>query len=126
LGLKIEVGRFHPANSISAWDAVRKSLNSNWTKDNASIIRKINQAIDKDVAAAGGGDLYKVADRMHQAEKILFGSKGIKTIFGEIDPNGVQTATAFEAIPKTLNSMSFDQWRHIYDTADQLSRGSVK
>ena len=126
VGFEDEVGKFHPANSISAWDAVRKSLNSNWTKDNASVIRKINQAIDKDVAAAGGGDLYKSADRMHQAEKMLFGSKGIKTIFGEIDPNGVQTGAAFESIPQKLNSMPFDQWRHIYDTADQLSKGSVK
>lgn len=126
VGFEDEFGKFHPANSISAWDAVRKSLNSNWTKDNATVIRKINQAIDKDVAAAGGGDLYKAADRMHQAEKMLFGSKGIKTIFGEIDPNGVQTGSAFEAIPQKLNSMPFDQWRHIYDTADQLSKGSVK
>lgn len=125
-GFEDEFGNFHPANSISAWDAVRKSLNQNWTKDNASVIRQINQAIDKDVAAAGGGDLYKAADRMHQAEKTLFGSKGIKTLFGDIDPNGVQTGAAFEVIPKKLNSMPFDQWRHIYDAADQLSRGSMK
>jgi hypothetical protein len=126
VGFEDEFGKFHPANSISAWDAVRKSLNSNWTKDNATVIRKINQAIDKDVAAAGGGDLYKAADRMHQAEKVLFGSRGIKTIFGEIDPNGVQTGTPFEVIPQKLNSMPFDQWRHIYDTADELSKGRIK
>jgi hypothetical protein len=126
VGFEDEFGNFHPANSISAWDAVRKSLNQNWTKDNASVIRKINQAIDKDVATAGGGDLYKAADRMHQAEKTLFGSKGIKTLFGDVDPNGVQAGTAFDAIPQKLNSMPFDQWRHIYDTADQLSRGTFK
>jgi hypothetical protein len=126
VGFEDEFGTFHPANSISSWDAVRKSLNQNWTKDNASVIRKINQAIDKDVATAGGGDLYKAADRMHQAEKTLFGSKGIKTLFGDVDPNGVQAGTAFDVIPQKLNSMPFDQWRHIYDTADQLSRGTFK
>jgi hypothetical protein len=126
VGFEDEFGNFHPANSISAWDAVRKSLNQNWTKDNASVIRKINQAIDKDVATAGGGDLYKAADRMHQAEKTLFGSKGIKTLFGDVDPNGVQAGTAFDVIPQKLNSMPFDQWRHIYDTADQLSSGKFK
>lgn len=125
-GFEDEFGNFHPANSISAWDAVRKALNQNWTKDNASVIRQINQAIDKDVAAAGGGDLYKAADRMHQAEKTLFGSKGIKTFFGDIDPNGVQTGKAFDVIPKELNSLKFDEWRHIFDTADQLSKGSIK
>lgn len=126
VGFQDEFGNFHPANSISAWDAVRKALNANWTKDNANVIRQINQAIDKDVAAAGGGDLYKAADRMHKAEKVLFESKGIKNIFGEIDPNGVQTGAAFETIPQKLNSMPFDQWRHIYDTADQVSKGFVK
>jgi hypothetical protein len=126
VGFEDDVGKFHPANSISGWDAVRKSLNSNWTKDNASVIRKINEAIDKDVAAAGGGDLYKAADRMHKAEKVLFSSKGIKNMFGEIDPNGVSTGTASEAIPKKLNEIKFDEWRHIYDMADQISKGSVK
>ena len=125
-GFEDEFGKFHPANSISAWDAVRKSLNSNWTKDNASVIRKINDAIDKDVASAGGGDLYKAADRMHKAEKVLFSSKGIKNMFGEIDPNGIPTGTAADVIPKRLNEIHFDEWRHIYDTADQISKGSIK
>ena len=126
VGFEDEFGVFHPANSISAFDAVKKANNAGWTKDNAKVIRRINQAIDKDVATAGGGDLYKVADRMHQAQKTLFGSKGIKTLFGNIDPNGVQAGTAFDVIPQKLNSMPFDQWRHIYDTADQLSRGTFK
>lgn len=126
VGFEDEFGVFHPANSISAFDAVKKANNAGWTKDNAKVIRRINQAIDKDVATAGGGDLYKVADRMHQAQKTLFGSKGIKTLFGNVDPNGVQAGTAFDVIPQKLNSMPFDQWRHIYDTADQLSKGTFK
>jgi len=56
----------------------------------------------------------------------LFGSKGIKQIFGEIDPNGVQTAVAYEAIPQKLNSMPTDQWKHIYDTAEKLSKGVLE
>jgi hypothetical protein len=126
VGFTDEFGTFHPANSISAFDAVKKSLNKGWTKENAKVIRTINQAIDKDVATAGGGDLYKIADRMHQAEKTLFGSKGIKKLFGDVDPNGVQAGTAFDVIPQKLNSMPFDEWRHIYDTVDQLSRGTFK
>lgn len=126
VGFEDEFGTFHPANSISAFDAVKKANNAGWTKENAKVIRRINQAIDKDVALAGGGDLYKAADRMHQAEKTLFGSKGIKTFFGDLDPNGIQTAKPFDVIPKELNALKFDQWRHIYDTADQLSRGTFK
>jgi hypothetical protein len=126
VGFKDEFGTVHPANSISAWDAVRKSLNNEWTKDNASVIRKINQSIDQDVAAAGGGDLYKRADNLHKAEKTLFESKGIKTLFGNIDSNGVELATPYEQIPKKLNGMTIDQWKHIHDVADSLSRGQIR
>jgi hypothetical protein len=110
---------------VGAWTAVQKALNSNWTKDNAGVIKQINQAIERDIGQAGGLDLLKKADSLHQAEKVLFGSKGIKEIFGDIDPNGVQTATAFDVIPQKLNSMPLDQWKHIYDTAEKVSKGSI-
>lgn len=125
VGFKDEMGNVYAPNSVNGWVAVQKSLNSNWTKDNAGIIRQINQAIEKDIGAAGGLELLKKADSLHQAEKTLFGSKGIKEIFGDIDPNGVQTATAFDVIPQKLNSMPLDQWKHIYDTAEKVSKGSI-
>ncbi|CAB4151966.1 hypothetical protein UFOVP599_44 [uncultured Caudovirales phage] len=126
VGFEDKAGNVLPPNSISAWKAVREALNSEWTKDNASTIGKINAAIDKDIALAGGQDLYKKADNLHKAEKKIFESKGIKTLFGEVDPNGVQTATSFEAIPKKLNQMPVDQWKHIYDTYDEISKGRVR
>jgi hypothetical protein len=125
VGFEDEMGTFHPPNTVSAWTAVQKSLNNNWTPQNASVIRRINQAIERDIGEAGGLDLLKKADSLHQAEKVLFGSKGIKQIFGDIDPNGVQTATAFDAIPQKLNSMPLDQWKHIYDTAERVSSGKL-
>jgi hypothetical protein len=125
VGFEDRAGNILPPNSIAAWKAVRESLNGEWTRDNASVIRKINDAIDQDIAKAGGQDLYKKADNLHKAEKKIFESKGIKTLFGDVDPNGVQTATNFEAIPKKLNSMPVDQWKHIYDTAEKVSKGSI-
>ena len=125
IGFKDEMGNVYAPNTVGAWTAVQKALNSNWTKDNAGVIRQINQAIERDIGQAGGLELLKKADSLHQAEKVLFGSKGIKEIFGDIDPNGVQTATAFDAIPQKLNSMPLDQWRHIYDTAEKVSKGSI-
>jgi hypothetical protein len=125
IGFKDEMGNVHGPNTVGAWTAVQKSLNENWTPQNAAIIRKINQAIERDIGQAGGLELLKKADSLHQAEKVLFGSKGIKQVFGDIDPNGVQTATAFDAIPQKLNSMPLDQWRHIYDTAEKVSKGTI-
>jgi len=123
MGFEDEFGNKYAPNTIGAWDAVRKSLNADWTPSNASVIRKINNAIDKDIAGAGGQELYKKADQLHQAEKTLFSSKGIKSIFGDIDPNGVQTGTPFEQIPAKLNKIPKDEWAHIYDTADKISKG---
>jgi hypothetical protein len=37
----------------------------------------------------------------------------------------VQTGTAYEQIPQKLNNMPFDQWRHVYDTLDQVSQGRI-
>lgn len=125
VGFKDEMGNVYAPNTVGAWTAVQKSLNSNWTRENAAVIRQINQAIERDIAGAGGLDLLKKADQLHQAEKVLFGSKGIKQVFGDIDPNGVQTATAFDAIPQKLNSMPTDQWRHIYDTAEKVAKGTI-
>jgi len=124
-GFKDEFGNVHAANTINAWDAVRKALNADWTPDNASMIRKINQAIDKDISSAGGQELFKKADALHQAEKTLFGSKGIKTIFGDIDPNGVSMATPPDQLMGKLNKLPFEQWRHIYDTADKIASGKL-
>jgi hypothetical protein len=126
VGFEDKAGNILPPNSIAAWKAVREALNAEWSKDNASVVGKINNAIDKDIALAGGQDLYKKADNLHKAEKKIFESKGIKSLFGEVDPNGVQTATSFEAIPKKLNSMPPDQWKHIYDTFDEISKGRVR
>jgi hypothetical protein len=126
VGFEDRAGNILPPNSIAAWKAVREALNGEWTKDNASTIGKINSAIDKDIALAGGQDLYKKADNLFKAEKKIFESKGIKSLFGEVDPNGVQTATSFDAIPKKLNTMPPDQWKHIYDTFDEISKGRVR
>jgi hypothetical protein len=126
VGFEDRAGNILPPNSIASWKAVREALNAEWTRDNASTIAKINNAIDQDIAKAGGQDLYKKADNLHKAEKKIFESKGIKTLFGDVDPNGVQTATNFEAIPKKLNSMPVDQWKHIYDTYDEISKGRVR
>jgi hypothetical protein len=125
IGFKDDMGNVHAPNTVGAWIAVQKKLNSDWTPQNASIIRNINQAIESDIGQAGGLDMLKKADSLHQAEKVLFGSKGIKQVFGDIDPNGVQTATAFDAIPQKLNSMPLDQWKHIYDTAEKVSKGTI-
>lgn len=118
-------GEMYAPNSVAAWDAVRKSLNSNWSPANAGTIREINGAIDQDIAATGGQEMYKLGDRIHQVEKTLLDSRGIGSVLGDYDANGVKTGPALENIPARLNSMPLDQWQHIRDTLDSLSRGQI-
>lgn len=119
-------GEMYAPGSVGAWDAVRKSINSNWSPSTAGTIREINGAIDRDTAAAGGNEMYKLGDRIHQVEKTLLQSKGIGSVLGEYDANGVKTGTPLENIPSKLNSMPIDQWQHIHDTLDDLSRGQIR
>ena len=126
VGFEDEFGVHHPAGSISAYFAARKAINDGWSPDNAMTIAKINRAIDQDISAAGGGDLYKKANKLHEAEKTLFESKGMKELFGEIDPNGIKKGIPFEQMISKLNSMPVDQWKHVFDTFSLLENGLIK
>ena len=128
-GFKLPDGSIAPPGSVAAFDHVRKTLNSPkiWSRDKASSIREINQAIDRDIAAVADPALYKLGDKIHQLEKSIFESKGIKSLFGELDQNGVLTsATPLEKIPSKLNNLPKDQWRHVRDTLNDLSNGRVR
>jgi hypothetical protein len=119
-------GEMYAPGSVAAWDAVRKSMNANWSPATAGTIREVNGAIDQDIAATGGQEMYKLGDRIHQVEKTLLDSRGIGSVLGEYDANGIKTGPSLESIPAKLNSMPLDQWQHIHDTLDDLSRGQIR
>ena len=128
-GFKMRDGTMLPPGSVAAYDHVKKIFNSPkiWNRDRASLIRDINGAIDRDIAAVADPALYKLGDNIHKLEKDLFKSKGIDKIFGEVDKNGVITsATALEKIPQKLNNMPKDQWRHIRETLNELAQGRIR
>jgi hypothetical protein len=119
-------GEVHQPGSVGAWDAVRKSNNAGWSPDNARTIAAINRAIDQDVSAAAGSDAYKLGDAIHRAEKTVMDTPAISKIFGGADANGIKDGTALEKLTSKLNNMPLDQWRHVYNTLDDLSRGIVR
>jgi len=119
-------GDMYAPNSVAAWDAVRKSINSEWSPSNRNVVRQLNGAIDSDIAAAGGQEMYKLGDRVHQVEKTLLDSKGIGSVLGDYDANGIKTGASLDSIPSKLNTMPLDQWQHIHDTLDDLSRGQIR
>lgn len=114
-----------PGGSVAAMEKLRQAVNRQWSPQNRHFVGQVVNAIDDDVASAGGPGLLAQGRQIHQAEKTIFGSPGIKRLFGDVDPNGVQTATPFEKIPSTLNNMPYDQWRHVFDTYDAVSKGRI-
>jgi hypothetical protein len=129
VGFELPNGEIAPAGSVAAFDAVRKSNNApgTWTPERANTIRKINQAIDKDIAAVADPALYKLGDKIHQVEKTILGSNGFKRLFGEVGENGTVTAkVAPEKLLSSLNNLRKDEWRHIRDTFSELANGRVR
>jgi hypothetical protein len=129
VGFELPDGKIAPAGSVAAFDAVRKSNNApgTWTPERANTIRKINQAIDKDIAAVADPALYKLGDKIHQVEKTILGSNGFKRLFGEVGENGTVTSkVAPEKLLSSLNNLRKDEWRHIRDTFSELANGRVR
>lgn len=112
-------------NSIASMEKLRQSLNAQWTPQNKWAIGRAIEAIDNDAALAGGPGLYERGRAIHAAEKQLYGSKGISTIFGDLDANGIQLGTDFEKIPQKLNALPQDQWNHIYETVNSVANGHI-
>ena len=119
-------GEVTAPGSVAAWDAVRKSNNAGWTHENARTIGAINRAIDQDVAAAAGSDAYKLGDAIHKAEKTIMDTPAISKVFGSMDANGIKSGVPLEKLPSKLNNLPLDQWKHIYNTLDDLTRGQVR
>jgi hypothetical protein len=127
VGFELPDGKMAPAGSVSAFNAVIKSNNAAWSPERANTIRKINQAIDKDIAAVADPALYKLGDKIHQVEKTILGSNAFKRLFGEVDQNGiVKAAIPAEKMLSTLNNLRKDEWRHIRDTFNDLANGRVR
>lgn len=112
-----------PAGSIASLEEIRKILNSRRNEKNKYSIDQLKNALDEDVAQAGGPELYQRAREVHRAEKVLFEPKGMQTIFGKISENDIKAGTPTEDIMKKLNSLSYDEWKHVYDTFDSIGRG---
>jgi hypothetical protein len=119
-------GEVHGPGSVGAWDAVRKSNNAAWTHENGRTITAINQAIDQDIASAAGSEAYKVGDAIHQTEKMIMNPRFMRSVFGSLDENGVKAGAPLEQLPTRLNNLPVDQWKHVYNTLDDLSRGQVR
>jgi len=113
-------------NTLAGLEKLRQSLNLQWTPENRYAIGKAINAIDDDIAKAGGPGAIQTGRNLHELEKTIFGSKGMDTIFGDFDPNGIKKGVGVDKIMSKLNGLDTAQWKHIYDTADNISKGFIR
>ena len=123
-----------PGGTVAALERLRQTNNASWTPKNSQYIGQINAAIDKDIDAAstlsGNSSLLSSiqdARKIHQAQQGIISSPGIKSLVGEMDPNGVpmKGQTPPDQVMQKLSDMPFDQWRHVHDTMESLGNGNV-
>lgn len=112
-------------NSIASLEQLRKSVNARRDSKNSYFIGQLIQAIDDDIASAGGPGLYQRGREIHRAEKVLFEPKGMQKIFGKISENDIKAGVPPEKMMEALNALPIDEWRHIYDTFDSVSKGRM-
>lgn len=125
-GLPIGKNKVAAPNSIAGLEQLRKNLNTIWKPENSHYVGLLKDAIDADIAKVGGAGLYEKARNLHEFEKTIMGSKAMKSLFGDIGPNGIPKGAAAEKILQKVNDLSIDEWKHVYDTLNNVASGKIR
>jgi hypothetical protein len=112
-------------NSIASLEGLRQAANALRTPDNSRFVGKVIQAIDDDIASAGGPGLYQRGRQVHAAEMQLFEPAAMQKIFGRVLDSGIKEGIPLEKMVTQMNRLSFDEWAHIHDTFETLARGEM-
>jgi hypothetical protein len=121
--LDAQVDRFHTEgwgdqqgpNTVGAAEAFRQWLNQTGTAETGRAMSQVKQALDNDVAQAGGAETFKAARAMWQQYKETLGDpKGISSLLE--DDKGNRTVP-FNQVPQKIAGMQdLDQFKHVIDT----------
>lgn len=121
--LDAQVDRFHTEgwgdqqgpNTVGAAEAFRQWLNQTGTPQTGRMIGQVKQALDNDVARAGGGDTFKAARAMwKQYQETLGDPKGISSLLQDEAGN---RSVPFNQVSQRVATMAdLDQFGHIIST----------
>lgn len=108
-------------NTVKSAESFRQWLNKQWTPDNSATIGQLKEALDTDVAKAGGEDIYAAARALHAERKnTLDNPKGIASLLNESGPNGVNKAVPDEKVGTKVITMPTAQFEHVVNTLKSL------
>ena len=121
--LDAQVDRFHTEgwgseqgpNTVGAAEAFRQWLNQTGTPATGRTMAQVKQALDSDVAQAGGADTFKAARGLwSQYQKTLGDPKGISSLLQ--DESGNRTVPFNQVSQRVATMGDLDQFKHIVGT----------
>lgn len=98
-------------------ETMRKFLGENWSPQNGRFVGKLKEALDKDVMAAAGEDVYSQARSLWKEKAdTLDNPNGIAKILDASGPEGINRAIPIEKIADSIAGMPVKQLSHVLET----------
>lgn len=108
-------------NTVNSAENLRKWLNSQWSPGNSNLIGQVKQALDTDVAMAGGAGVFDQARKLHGLRRdTLDNPNGISKLLASDGPRGINQAIPDELVGSKLLTMPTGQFGHIVNTLKTL------
>lgn len=108
-------------NTVNSAENLRKWLNSQWSPGNSKMIGSVKEALDLDVATAGGAGVFNEARKMHGLRRdTLDNPNGIGKLLTSDGPKGINQAIPDELVGPRLLTMPTNQFEHIYKTLKNM------
>lgn len=115
LGMAGEDGSI--AGSAKQAETIRKYLNEQWSPQNSRLVGKLKDALDEDVTASAGDDIYAEARRIRSMRgQTLDNPNGIAKLMDSSGPEGINRSVPVEKIADSLTGMPVDQFSHVIKT----------
>jgi hypothetical protein len=115
LGMAGEDGSI--AGSAKQAETIRKYLNEQWSPANSKLVGKLKDALDEDVTATAGDDIYAEARKIRTLRgQTLDNPNGIAKLMDSSGPEGINRAVPVEKIADSLTGMPVDQFSHVIKT----------
>ena len=113
LGLIGQDGAWKPA-TVEQAERFRQWVGDQYTPRTGKIGARLKDAVDDDVAAHGGADLFKAArDARTKKARMLDDPNGISKLLPSDDGTPANRTTPIAQIPDTLANLDRDQFNHV-------------
>lgn len=108
-------------NTVNSAENLRKWLNAQWSPGNSKLIGQVKEALDADVANAGGAGIFDQARTLHALRKnTLDNPNGIAKLLTSDGPGGINQAIPDEQVAPKLLAMPTAQFEHVVNTLKSL------